>query len=235
MLTGSLFGIACFAGCDSKHELSKPQVSGEPNSASSPLNADSTSKLPVSPDTPKVLPNDSKAKALEPRSPVLEGPAETDPIRPEGDQSAAQANKKVYTKANLHKNNTVLLLTMEPDIRARAILNFLREDLTADEMESAVRFILEHDHVFQTMIQRRAAIQNEAVFGDDTMAKMRRLKIDIYETTNHLRLVAQQKYLTPERLAARQQRKREARAFEAKEALKTKEGNKAAQGKNKSG
>ncbi len=187
LTTGMCAALVICWGCNSQSEK---EVSLAPN-------------LPKSRVEAKVV-GDEKGKSANPSN---EGSKEVSAGSPPNDKPQKTVEtEKVYTEAQLHKNDTLHLLASPPDIRARKLLLFLRQDLTSDQMESAVRKIMEQDQIFQDMIKRRAKIQNDAVYGDDTGDKLRRLKIEIYEHSQQIRSTIMQEYLSAEQAAARKLR-----------------------------
>ena len=107
----------------------------------------------------------------------------------QAEKSAGESKKynDKYTDYQLNKNLTLLMLAYQPDVRARHLLRFPGEQLTADQEEDGFRLLLSHDYLFQRLIQRRQDILNAASDGDETAAELRQIRIETIEISGRLR------------------------------------------------
>jgi hypothetical protein len=157
-----------------------------------------------SPNDPS--PNDSSPNDPSPNDPsqstepVIHGPDElasaeaknNSEVKPPG---ALEKRRKV-TEAQLHKNATLLTLAMEPDIRAMELIKYLREYLTVEQKQAAVRLILQYDETFQQLKQRRAEILENARDGDNVAEQLLRVKEDIAIFSDVMRLKVEREIMT---------------------------------------
>ena len=123
----------------------------------------------------------------------------------QAEKSAGESKKynDKYTDYQLNKNLTLLMLAYQPDVRARHLLRFPGEQLTADQEEDGFRLLLSHDYLFQRLIQRRQDILNAASDGDETAAELRQIRIETIEISGRLRTLVFRQILTKEQQQAR--------------------------------
>ena len=132
--------------------------------------------------------------------------AEQEQAEQEQAEKSAGESKKYndkYTDYQLNKNLTLLMLAYQPDVRARHLLRFPGEQLTADQEEDGFRLLLSHDYLFQRLIQRRQDILNAASDGDETAAELRQIRIETIEISGRLRTLVFRQILTKEQQQAR--------------------------------
>lgn len=115
------------------------------------------------------------------------------------------ATKFVLAPEQELKNATVLLIAMEPDIRAMELIKFIREYLTPEQYRAAVKLIVEHDGKFQDLKRRRAAILEKAR-AEEAAREIHVIHKQIVEYADKMRSLAYQKIMTEEQ---RQQRRRD--------------------------
>jgi len=114
-----------------------------------------------------------------------------------------------YTDQQLNKNITILMLAYQPDVRARELLRFPREQLTDDQQDNGIGLLLKNDYLFQRLIQRRQAVLNAAWDGDETATELRQIRIETLELTRRLRTLVFQKVLNKEQQQARRKANQE--------------------------
>lgn len=118
-----------------------------------------------------------------------------------------------FTKDQLHKNFTLLMLALEPDIRAREMMRHLTNVFTKDQVDRAMDQLLAEDHQFQKLKRRRAEILENAYDGQNVVQALNQIEKETVEVSRSLRAKIS-KLLTPE----------QARALAAKRKLKEKSG-----------
>ena len=99
------------------------------------------------------------AVAVQEIAPQDESPKQDEPDEPdettkqdETDKQSASEDKKYndkYTDNQLNKNLTILMLAYQPDVRARQLLRFPREELTDDQQDDGLKLMLRNDYLFQ--------------------------------------------------------------------------------------
>jgi len=122
----------------------------------------------------------------------------------------AKVAKKEFTDEQLHKNNTLLMLAMEPDIRALALFKYLREYLTEEQKRAAVKLLLQHDDTFQELKRRRAAILENARDDQNVAEQLRRIKEETIIFSDAMRVKVEREIMTEEQ--------RQKRAFDRRQA-----------------
>jgi len=172
--------------------------------------------------SPKIAAKSNVATTAPSKEPGdLAKPGET-----QGDKNSEQAESssaaKTYTDAQLHKNLTTLLLAYQPDVRARHLLKFVRGQLTHDQEDAALKLLLRNDYHFQRLVRKREDVLNAAVDGDNTLEKLRLVKIETFELSNNLRTLVYNEILTPEQKERRKKVIEEARVAKKLEAEKRK-------------
>ena len=121
-----------------------------------------------------------------------------------------------------HKNQTTLLLASYPDIRARQLLHFVRDQLTPAQEDQALELLLRNDYLFQRLIKERENVLNVALDGDETAEKLRQIRVDTFELSNRLRKLVYTEILTPEQKQARNEIVKQAKLAKQLEAEKRK-------------
>ncbi len=124
-----------------------------------------------------------------------------------------------FTDEQLHKNFTLLMLAFEPDIRARALVKYLRVVLTEDQKEQALNMVLAEDHRFEKLKKRRAEILENALDGHNVEQELRNIKIQTVQTAQEIRLDVYNRLLTQQQkdeLAAKKKIEAEANAVTPK-------------------
>ncbi len=111
--------------------------------------------------------------------------------------------QREFTEAQLHKNLNLLLLAMEPDIRAHQLIRYLRAYLSEDQQAEAVRLILQYDEKFQDIKRRRAAILENANDDEPVAQRLRKIKEDTIILSDEMRVMVEREVMTEEQ---RQQR-----------------------------
>jgi len=147
------------------------------------------------------------------------------PNQEEQEKKPAADSKKYddkYTDQQLNKNLTILMLAYQPDVRARQLLRFPREQLTEDQEDDGLRLLLRSDHLFQRLIQRRQDVLDAASDDDETAAELRQIRIETIELTGRLRSLVFLKILTKEQRQARRKANQERILAEKVEAEKRK-------------
>ncbi len=91
------------------------------------------------------------------------------------------------TDAQLHKNNTLIFLAAQPDLRARKILKPFSKSLTDQEKKHAIKLILAQDYKFLQLKRRRSEILEHAKSGDDIESELKRIDSEIVATSMKLR------------------------------------------------
>ena len=170
-------------------------------------------------------PSDSNAPGYNAAQLANDKNSETNSKKGINSTSKEQVPEDGYTKAQLHKNFTLLMLAYEPDLRARQLMQYLREYLTDEQEELGLKLMLEHDHEYVALKASRMEILNAAVDGDDTAAQLRSLNIEIVELSLRLRILLRKELLTKEQEQQRNadvadQREREALDLKQRQAKK---------------
>lgn len=91
-------------------------------------------------------------------------------------------NGKTYNPNQLHKNQTLLVLAAQSDIRARLVLAPFRTVISNDQYDAAMEIALAQDQQFEELLRERASVLETAFDGQDVEAKL----IDIKMRTSDL-------------------------------------------------
>jgi hypothetical protein len=130
---------------------------------------------------------------------VLQEP-ETKPVRLFlGDRySGATGEVQEVTDEQLHKNFTLLLLSLEPDIRARELMKYLRNVFTEEQKAQALEIALAEDHVFLKLRQRRAEILENAFDGQNIDQELHKIEVETVKVAGKIRVKVHNIVLTQE-------------------------------------
>lgn len=221
-----LFGLSTIVlvlgGCGYKPDETKHIPNSESNlSAQSAQSARATqatdsNALPGTKATvPESLPVPPTAEAVPPTSLSLQTSTPTQRVESESNAvqnenpevangAASSVPEQKFTEEQLHKNATLLTLAMEPDIRAMELIKFLRQYLTDDQKRAAVEMILQYDHTFQDIKNRRAAILETAVDGADVAQQLQKIKEEMVVFSDEMRIKVLREILTDEQREQRQ-------------------------------
>ena len=183
---------------------------------------------PVSEDDPiqaEVKSTDSKAIANQTGSTLTAQRVSQEPeIKPArlflGDRySGATGEAQEFTDEQLHKNFTLLLLTLEPDIRARVLMKYLRNVFTEEQKAQALEIALAEDYRFLKLRRRRAEILENAYDGQNVDQELRKIQVETVIVSDKIRAKVHNSVLTQEQLDARTALRKlaaEAKAAESK-------------------
>ena len=106
-----------------------------------------------------------------------------------------------FTEEQLQKNFTLLTLSLEPDIRARRLLRFVRDELTLEQEKAAAKLILRQDGEFQKLKRRRAEILEHAFDGQGVDEQLQRIKVETVALSQKLQRQVYKTVLTHEQKA----------------------------------
>ena len=88
--------------------------------------------------------------------------------------------------AQLHKNFTLVLLSAQPDLRARKIIKPISSFLTDQQKSEAMKLILAQDYKFLKLQRRRSEILEQARDGNDIEGELKRIDSEIVATSMKL-------------------------------------------------
>jgi hypothetical protein len=88
--------------------------------------------------------------------------------------------------AQLHKNFTLVLLSAQPDLRARKIIKPISRFLTDQQKSEAMKLILAQDYKFLKLQRRRSEILEQARDGNDIEGELKRIDSEIVATSMKL-------------------------------------------------
>jgi hypothetical protein len=127
--------------------------------------------------------------------------------------AAPNVKQREFSEAQLHKNANLLLLAMEPDIRARELIKYLRAYLSEDQQAAAVKLILQYDEKFQDIKRRRAAILENASDEEPVPQRLRKIKEETIIFSDEMRLMVEREIMTDEQRQQRLADRKQARAL----------------------
>ena len=126
---------------------------------------------------------------------------------PTEDQPDAKP-QPTYTDQQLNKNGTILVLAYQPDIRADFLIMTVRSFLDDEQTKQARALALSYDWRYDEIRKQRAALLETATDENKTEvdAKLRELRIQIFELNQKIRTEINRKILTPEQREQLKQR-----------------------------
>jgi len=107
-----------------------------------------------------------------------------------------QRNGKTYQPYHLNKNQTLLLLAAQPDIRSRILASTVREVTTPQQQLAAEQLAATFDQQYVEILRQRAVILETAVDGGDTEAKLLELRMTTADLNAKIRRKINQEILT---------------------------------------
>ena len=110
--------------------------------------------------------------------------------------AALERNGKTYRLQQLNKNQTLLLLAAQPDIRARILASTVREVTTPEQQLAAEQLAGTFDQQYIEILRQRASILETAVDGGDTETKLLDLRMAIVELNTKIRTKINMEILT---------------------------------------
>ena len=116
--------------------------------------------------------------------------------------SSATGAVQEFTDERLHKSFTLLLLTMEPDIRARELMKYLRNVFTEEQKAQALDIALAEDYRFLRLRRRRAEVLENAYDGQDVGQELRKIQVETVRVSDEIRANIHNTVLTHEQLDA---------------------------------
>ena len=141
-----------------------------------------------------------------------QAPKKTNQIEPEkkttGDRVTVKKeplltrNGKTYNPNQLHKNQTLLVLAAQTDIRARLILSPFRTIIDDEQFEVAYDIAMAHDQQFNELLRERASVLETAFDGQNTGDKLTDIKMRTADLLIKARRKIQQTVLSAEQRAA---------------------------------
>lgn len=107
-----------------------------------------------------------------------------------------ERNGKVYQPYHLNKNQTLLLLAAQPDIRSRILASTVREVTTPQQQRAAEQLAFTFDQQYIEILRQRAAILETAIDGADVEAKLLDLRMTTADLTTRVRTKINEEILT---------------------------------------
>ena len=196
-----LLAITVCAGCQPQlSQLELDPVTGEPVavlSATTGQTADQKPQPKAAESTPTLPTTESDKLAL-----TEQANPETQPKSQQQTQVVAkkpailERNGKTYRLQQLNKNQTLLLLAAQPDIRSRILASTVREVTTPEQQLAAEQLAGTFDQQYVEILRQRAAILETAVDGGDTETKLLELRMAIVELNTKIRTKINMEILT---------------------------------------
>lgn len=107
-----------------------------------------------------------------------------------------ERNGKVYQPYHLNKNQTLLLLAAQPDIRSRILASTVREVTTPEQQLAAEQLAATFDQQYVEILRQRAAILENAIDGNGTEAKLLELRMTTADLNARIRIKINEEILT---------------------------------------
>lgn len=157
---GFAIGLACLLssiGCEQTNVSQRTSV---------PIKADGAS------DAPKISPRVTVKKEPIPSKQLKWKPKATDLNEP-----FVGPNGKTYLPNQLHKNQTLLVLAAQPDIRAKLVVAPYRTIISKEKYNQALQIALSYDPGFEAILRERAEILESAFDGGNVEEQLLYVKM----------------------------------------------------------
>lgn len=113
-------------------------------------------------------------------------------------QATDERNISNYFAGQLGKNNTLLVLAYQPDIRASYLIRNSRTLLDDQQMVEAKKLALSYDERFLELRRRRAAILEQATDDQNIEEQLMEIRMDIADLIDEVRIRVSREVLTAE-------------------------------------
>lgn len=208
VLTLGFPGLIFFAGCDTSSKSGSDAVaSGDPLPQS--LTEDDSSRQRAADRSPTPSKGSSESTSIptppdtdsNPDPPVEnQVEANTDDARLNPPQTVPEQAERKYSEAALHKNNTLLVLAYQSDIRADFHVNTVRPYISEEQARRAKRLALSYDWRYTELRRERAAILERATdeTRDQVEADLLAVRKKVVDLNAEIRGRINREILTPE-------------------------------------
>ena len=97
------------------------------------------------------------------------------------------SNGTIYQPHLVSKNQTLLVLAAQPDIRSRYLASTVREFTTPEQQRAAEKLAATYDQQYVELLRQRAAILETAVDGADIESQLMEVRIATADLTRRIR------------------------------------------------
>ncbi len=189
----------------------RPESENRPES-NEPKSTDKNSQE-QRPELPTETPPPSTSATADPARPTVDSSQDQAPGTVQSDPNQAppeptEEPQRTYTDQQLNKNGTILVLAFQPDIRADFLVMLVRSLLDEEQAKQAKEIALSYDWRYVDIRKKRADLL-ETVTDENKAevdAKLRDLRIEIFELNQEIRARINREILTPEQRKQLQKR-----------------------------
>ncbi len=168
--------------------------------AQQPLSADGGPKIANVNIDPPVEESEEKPPVIRGNDPKpeIKKPAQQPPRVVVKKPVIVERDGKTYQPYHLNKNQTLLLLAAQPDIRSRILASTVREVTTPEQQRAAEKLAATFDQQYVEILRQRTAILESAVDGVDIEAQLLDLRMTTADLTARVRTRINEQILTQE-------------------------------------
>jgi len=178
---------------ESKSSLATPKSSPKlADAEKSPALETTTNKAKTKPTPENLEPVKPKQKPVQQKK---QKPSQPVVVKKE---PALTLNGITYRVEQLNKNQTLLFLVMEPDIRASVVASIYRAHMTEEQIDTAKKLATTYSQQYDQLLRDRSTVLENAVTGDNVESELLVIKLKTVELTTKIRTRIHREILTRE-------------------------------------